>query len=565
MESGPVETSPKLIRVFVASPGDVATERAMAHEVLEKLQRDAYLHDRITVQPVAWDQPGAATPMLATMTPQEAINRGLPKPSECDIVIVILWSRIGSPLPAGFRRADGSLYLSGTEWEFEDAVHAEQRPHVLLYRRLDAVSFEPNDPDLVEKSIQMRSVNEFFAKRFQNPDGSQSGGVNIYRKPQDFKERLEEHLRKIIIQLLEAGDRSRRPARQAGEIAHQARVHLSAGDRLAARGRYREAIQEYETAAEIDTNGEILRRIVATKREQLVRRAFGPGSNLGIAIRHDWSSFQLVPNAEVDAALAVLYRLQALDPALDEDAGLLLDEAKLMKAGLRLPDAVEVLRQAHALAPANAEVMAELGLLMALSAKDAKQIAEAIAFLRQAVHATPDEAIYHYYLAHSLAETHMCAYAGVDFREGGDEQACAEAIREYRRAADLGKDDDIWEIRTRACEASMDIFHRYARKEGTVLSPKLAMPLEERLRELQYLTRGTRTTKTGTHDEARYWIAELLLATGNPEQAEREMRELLTADHDCWLGNGKNFWEDPQYIESRHLWMELFARILEAR
>jgi hypothetical protein len=36
--------------------------------------------------------------MLAAMTLQGAIARGLPVPSDCDIVILVLWSRIRTPL-----------------------------------------------------------------------------------------------------------------------------------------------------------------------------------------------------------------------------------------------------------------------------------------------------------------------------------------------------------------------------------------------------------------------------------------------------------------------------------
>jgi hypothetical protein len=38
--------------------------------------------------------------------------------------VVILWSRMGTPLPAEYTKADGTAYLSGTEWEFLDAVEA---------------------------------------------------------------------------------------------------------------------------------------------------------------------------------------------------------------------------------------------------------------------------------------------------------------------------------------------------------------------------------------------------------------------------------------------------------
>ena len=98
------------------------------------------------------------------------------------------------------------------------------------------------------------------------------------------------------------------------------------------------------------------------------------------------------------------------------------------------------------------------------------QIDEGLAFLRHAVQAQPTNARYHFYLARALAESHLCEYAGLEWTRGGDAQACAEAIREYHRAADLAVGDDIWEIRTRAVHFSIDIFHRYAQKEERTFS-----------------------------------------------------------------------------------------------
>ena len=63
------------LRVFLASPGDVADERALARQVLDQLPYDPLLRGKIGFEVVAWDQPGAGVPMLATMTPQAAIAR----------------------------------------------------------------------------------------------------------------------------------------------------------------------------------------------------------------------------------------------------------------------------------------------------------------------------------------------------------------------------------------------------------------------------------------------------------------------------------------------------------
>jgi hypothetical protein len=103
--TGSATQTPLHLRVFLASPGDVADERGLALTVLEQLQYDPLLRGRITLETVAWDKPGAGTPMLATLTPQEAIKKGLPTPAQCDIVIVIFWSWIGTPLPEDWKKA----------------------------------------------------------------------------------------------------------------------------------------------------------------------------------------------------------------------------------------------------------------------------------------------------------------------------------------------------------------------------------------------------------------------------------------------------------------------------
>ena len=103
------------LRIFLSSPGDVADERTFAQQVIEQeLPKDPFLREKITCEVVRWDDPNAQVTMPATLTPQEAVNRGLAKPSECDVVIVILWSRMGTPLPETCLKDDGSRYLSGT-------------------------------------------------------------------------------------------------------------------------------------------------------------------------------------------------------------------------------------------------------------------------------------------------------------------------------------------------------------------------------------------------------------------------------------------------------------------
>ena len=187
---------PTHLRIFLASPGDVSEERTVARQVIERLPYDPLLRDRITVDLVTWDGPGGA-PMEATLTPQEAIKRGLTRPAQCDIVVVILWSRLGTPLPTDWEtRPDGSPYRSGTEWEYLDAVagaKARGVPRILLYRRTEEPSFRPSDPAFMDKYQQWQAVDAFFAD-FRNADGSFKGGYNGYETPAAFADLLEDHL-----------------------------------------------------------------------------------------------------------------------------------------------------------------------------------------------------------------------------------------------------------------------------------------------------------------------------------------------------------------------------------
>ncbi len=157
------------LRIFLSSPGDVADERAQARRLVERLGHDPSFRHRTRLEAVAWDDPDAPTPMLAQLTPQQAVDHHLPKPSACDIVLVILWARMGTPLPPEYRKPDGEPYLSGTEWEYEDALKGNPQPDILVYRRTEPpriVRDDPDDPKLHEDMEQWRRAKRFFARGY---------------------------------------------------------------------------------------------------------------------------------------------------------------------------------------------------------------------------------------------------------------------------------------------------------------------------------------------------------------------------------------------------------------
>jgi len=181
------------IKVFLSSPGDVAAERDVARRVLGSLQKERSFADRFLLVEVSWDDPEHPTPMDASLTPQQAINRERGKPSDCDVVVVILWSRLGTPLTD----EDGKSWRSGTEWEFQDAIDAATpsgRPTVWLYRRDEKVRPDLDDPKLDEIISQYKSVQTFFEDH-KNPDGSLRHAHHTYANLEAFRRLFESHLR----------------------------------------------------------------------------------------------------------------------------------------------------------------------------------------------------------------------------------------------------------------------------------------------------------------------------------------------------------------------------------
>ena len=193
-------------RIFLSSPGDVAEERQIAREVIETVlpQRPA-LRGKASFEVVAWDHPSGDVGLAAGLTPQEAINRGLPKPSECDLTIVILWGRMGSPLPADATKPDGSRYRSGTEWEFEDARQAKPDSVYLYLRTSPPQAQSGNAAELRQMAEQAQRLENFLAQ-FQHEDGSYTGSVNTYETPAEFQEKLARHLEERVLQLMPGAD-----------------------------------------------------------------------------------------------------------------------------------------------------------------------------------------------------------------------------------------------------------------------------------------------------------------------------------------------------------------------
>ena len=183
----------KTIRIFISSPSDVEVERQIAIQVINRLSQK--YQNSIQLKPILWER----EPLLASGHFQDALD-----PSTADIMVCMLWSRLGSPLPEKFEGVDGRKGLTGSEWEFDYAVKAFEekgRPEIIVYRKTADISTSLNDEALTERTLkQKRMVDAFFQTQFHNKDNDNTfkRAFFPFEQANDFEEQLETHLNQLI-------------------------------------------------------------------------------------------------------------------------------------------------------------------------------------------------------------------------------------------------------------------------------------------------------------------------------------------------------------------------------
>jgi WD40 repeat protein len=184
------------LRIFISSPSDVNPERRRAALLIEKLAKDYARF--FAISPVLWE----SEPMLASGHFQDAIV----PPSESDIVVLILWSRLGTPLPAQterreYRGIDGRVPVTGTEWEFEDALQANKQkglPDLLAYRKKARARAEYSSAaEAEELGRQLQSLEGFWSRYFADR-GEFRAAFSTFDDLDQFERRLESDLRSLI-------------------------------------------------------------------------------------------------------------------------------------------------------------------------------------------------------------------------------------------------------------------------------------------------------------------------------------------------------------------------------
>jgi hypothetical protein len=188
-------------RIFISSPSDVSAEREAAKAVVESLAAEFVY--RCKLEAVSWEWEPLAKP--------GSFPDNLPPPGDCDIVVVLLWWKLGWPLPdrPAFRDPDDGHVLTGTEWEFLDAERGRResdgrRPDVLVYRkRADPQITVRDDATLKEFQDQRAALTRFLHTHFLDEQGRFIRAIRDVQPDDDFAALLSEHLRRLLRRKLE--------------------------------------------------------------------------------------------------------------------------------------------------------------------------------------------------------------------------------------------------------------------------------------------------------------------------------------------------------------------------
>jgi tetratricopeptide (TPR) repeat protein len=211
----------KTIRVFVSSPGDVRAERTIADRLVRmtaeelgipvsvqysNLLRDAQLLEfpnssiepetsELILCPYFWE--------YQRFSPELGYQDQIPNTAQFDLVICILWSRLGTKLHPRFQMPDGSEPRSGTEFEIAWAMAQRKKtpgiPALHVYRNCSQPNPPLESPERLEEFLrQWKSLKDFFESWEKDSEGQFVGAFNNYSNLEEFERLFREHFRDFL-------------------------------------------------------------------------------------------------------------------------------------------------------------------------------------------------------------------------------------------------------------------------------------------------------------------------------------------------------------------------------
>ena len=207
----------RTIRVFVSSPGDVQKERKLADILIRSVAAEFGVPVSVTYSNFLRSNEIFSTALESDdgtlvlcpyfleyqrVTPDEGYQEQIRNPAEFDLVICILWSRLGTQLAPKFVLPDGSRPRSGTDYEIAWALYQSDQtlgvPTLYVYRNRSTPRFrlEPEDryKELVDR---WRSLKDFFARWEKNSEAHSVGAFNNYLTLDEFEDLFRTHFREL--------------------------------------------------------------------------------------------------------------------------------------------------------------------------------------------------------------------------------------------------------------------------------------------------------------------------------------------------------------------------------
>jgi WD40 repeat protein len=181
------------VRLFISSPSDVLAERGISDRVIARL--DSLWQTRVRLSSERWER--------RFYEAAQSFQAAIGAMTQYDVVVGILWKRMGSPLPPDlFQRDDGSSYESGTAFEIETALAAgkdNSKPAVYVFRKTAPVAF--NALTVEEEQKQYNLMLQWWKLTMSDESGRYRRGHQNYETLEEFEESLtkliEQHLRDL--------------------------------------------------------------------------------------------------------------------------------------------------------------------------------------------------------------------------------------------------------------------------------------------------------------------------------------------------------------------------------
>lgn len=178
------------INVFVSSPADVEHERQRTERVVERL--NGQYAGLVRLVPIRWEQ--------KFYEARTGFQAQIPEAANCDLVIGILWSRLGSELPPDMPpMPNGEPYPSGTAYEVLTAIERSKqkgRPSVYLFRKTANASIPIAEPEKQRLfNDQLDRLRAFWERYIKTREGHFKAGYQEFTNPDEFETQLDALLR----------------------------------------------------------------------------------------------------------------------------------------------------------------------------------------------------------------------------------------------------------------------------------------------------------------------------------------------------------------------------------